>query len=125
MPLKTYGEPAATEGDEDMAGQFGVDIDGLRSAVNDLTHAHDTLADLVRRSARMHAGELTAQDTFTRNVADNFNKRAAGDADSLQVTATKIREMLEQKINAYNETIAEYQKAEEHSTVDHRRVDIS
>lgn len=105
-----------------MAGQFSVDIDSLRSAVRELRDARQRLDNLTGDAESLLVGELTARDPYTQGVQKNFNLRAIGD-NSLQATVIRISKILQQKITAYNESIAEYLKAEEHSTVHRGHID--
>lgn len=108
-----------------MAGQFSVDIPRLQAAVKKLEDARDQIQSLADGASRIKVGELTAGDGITRHVVEELQKRATGSDGSLQLAASRLRQVLDQKINAYNGSIVEYQRAEEHSTVDHRHIDPS
>ncbi len=77
-----------------------------------------------RDAASLNVGELTAGDQCTKHVVQNFTDRAAGKENSLASTVKTLADIVQSKIDAYKGTIAEYEKAEEHSTVHHGRIDV-
>lgn len=108
-----------------MAGQFSVDIPRLQAAVKKLEDARVQLDNLVGGSSRLKVGELTAGDGITRYAVEELQKRAVGPQGSLQIASQQLADVLNHKIDAYKASIAEYQRAEEHSTLDHRHIDPS
>ncbi|GAA4838954.1 hypothetical protein GCM10025787_19350 [Saccharopolyspora rosea] len=102
---------------------FGVDPDALRGAVKQLEGIKANAQDLVRNAARVKPGELTADDPSTTRVRQVLQERAVGEKGSLREIANGLVQKLDEKIKAYNDTLREYEAAEEHATVSGRQVD--
>lgn len=106
-----------------MSGQFGVDPDALRKAVKKLEDARDKARQMTRDATFIEPGELTAKDRYTEQARQLFQKRMNGGEGSLVSSATAIADKLQEKIDAYNETLAEYGRAEDNATADAQQVE--
>ncbi|TDC94744.1 hypothetical protein E1161_06725 [Saccharopolyspora aridisoli] len=98
-----------------MAG-FVVDAAGLQSAIKRLEKIRDDALAMVDSAARVEPGELTAKDTYTNKARLAITERAAGETGSLRMTAHDLTKKLQEKIDAYNAVLAEYQAADEHGS---------
>lgn len=103
-------------------GQLGVDRDRLENAVKKLEAIRDDAFGLARGADAVTPGELTAQDVTTHFARQWFQKRINGDEDSMQAYAMKIRDGLQQRIDAYRATLDEYARAEDNATADNTRL---
>lgn len=106
-----------------MSGQFGVDPDALRKAVKKLEDARDKADQLARQSNQITPGELTAKDRYTEQARKLFTDRVSGPDGSLRSAANDMVKKLQEKIDAYNQTLAEYGRAEDNATADAQQVE--
>ncbi len=89
---------------------YDVDPEALRSAVNKLRQTWERVGSLRSEADRLEPGELTAQDNATQAAYDAMKKRAVGEEGSLSSHADSLLNKLEAKIQAYEETLREYEQ---------------
>ncbi len=89
---------------------YDVDPEALRSAVNKLKEAQKRLRSLREEANRLEPGELTAKDDATKLAYDTMKERATGSEGSLRSHAQIMRDKLDAKIEAYEETLREYEQ---------------
>ncbi|GAA4619191.1 hypothetical protein [Saccharopolyspora hordei] len=104
-----------------MAG-YRVDPGALESAIKKLEELRNRAERLVRQAAQVKPGELTANDNYTNQARMAIQERATGEHGSLRVVSQELMKKLEEKINAYNETLREYRDLDEASAVAVNRI---
>ncbi|MER7011206.1 hypothetical protein ABT324_07245 [Saccharopolyspora sp. NPDC000359] len=100
---------------------FRVNPDALQAAVDDLRGAHEQVLDMILKARNIDAGELTAGDRATQAFKDEIQKRAVGDAGSLETFAQALADKLKVKIEGYEATLREYGALDEAASVDQLR----
>ena len=104
-----------------MAG-YRVDPGALESAIKKLEHIRDSANSLVAQASRVNPGELTANDDYTNQARQAIQDRATGDHGSLRMVSQELMKKLDEKIDAYRETLREYRELDEASAVDVNRI---
>ncbi|MHA6802641.1 hypothetical protein [Salinifilum ghardaiensis] len=89
---------------------YGVDPEALRGAINKLKQTRERLRSLREESQQLEPGELTAKDNATQVAYDAMKKRAVGQEGSLSSHVESLVEKLDAKIQAYEETMREYEQ---------------
>lgn len=92
-------------------GGFEVDVPALRAAVAELKDERDKISQLAQEASRgIKPGELVANDRTTQLARERIEAKAVGEDGTLTMAARNLRDRLEEKIAAYEATIAEYQQ---------------
>ncbi|MBK0870872.1 hypothetical protein INP57_29120 [Saccharopolyspora sp. HNM0986] len=102
---------------------FRIDPEALEGAIKELEAARDSASQLMDEAKYLQPGELTAKDSVTASARDAFANRAHGDAASMRSSAQAIRDKVNEKIEAYRQSLDEYRRAEDNATVDASRID--
>ncbi|RCW40278.1 hypothetical protein DFQ14_112160 [Halopolyspora algeriensis] len=90
---------------------FEVDVPALRAAVAELKDERDRIDQLAMEAMRgIKPGELVADDRTTQLARERIEARAVGEDGSLTEATSNLRDRLNEKIAAYEATIAEYQR---------------
>ena len=97
---------------------YKLDPEALKSAIGDLIDIRSSVYALLRDSVRLSPGELRAGDIYTQNAHKAFKELALNNKNSLWAELNKIRELLEERIKDYQESLEEYLKAEENASID-------
>ncbi|RKT86038.1 hypothetical protein SAMN05421805_1011107 [Saccharopolyspora antimicrobica] len=100
---------------------FRVDPDALREAIADLKAARERVNVQREKALSIDAGELTAGDRATQAFKEAVQKRAVGDAGSLEAFAKDLADKLKVKIEGYEATLREYEGLDEAASVDQSR----
>ncbi|GAB2731917.1 hypothetical protein GCM10027174_00350 [Salinifilum aidingensis] len=89
---------------------YGVDPEALRGAINKLKQTRSRVDTLREDAESLEPGELTAKDNATQLAYKEMKKRAVGEENSLSSHSERLTEKLEAKIQAYEETLKEYEQ---------------
>ncbi|GAA2815001.1 hypothetical protein [Saccharopolyspora taberi] len=105
-----------------MAG-FDVDPAALRAAVEELKDQQKQLDRLSTQARRgIPSAELTAGDQATTQAREVLEKRAAEGPGSLAAAARDLRDTLAKKIEAFEQTLKQYELDDTTAAEDARRV---
>ncbi|MHA6798665.1 hypothetical protein [Bounagaea algeriensis] len=93
----------------------GYDVDpvALRSAINKLKEARKRTLSLGNEASRLEAGELTANDAATDTARKAFDGRASTQQHSLQEFSRFLADKIQEKIDAYEQTLKQYEEADQ------------
>ena len=104
-----------------MAG-FVVDPAGLQTAITKLKGLRDQAGALLQSANRLEPGELTANDTYTKEARLKLQERATGDKGSLKMITEQLQAKLQEKIDSYEAVLADYRATDENAAADHRKL---
>ncbi|WP_019855530.1 hypothetical protein [Actinopolyspora mortivallis] len=100
---------------------FVVDGDLVQQGLEELRQARDEAWDLWVETVAIEPGELTAEDRNTQGAREVFQQRMTTGEGSVRSAAGEIRLLLDERIQAYEEALGEYGRAEDTAEAEQSR----